>query len=99
MPSPISSPSTGRPLDGPYTWRATRTIATTPRLTISPEKSAETGPGAAVWASGSQQWNGTNPAFVAKPQTSSARATMSAVWAWPASPRWSWPKFSAPWLE
>lgn len=42
-------------------------MATSPRLTISPENSADTGAGAAVWASGNQPWNGTNPALVAKP--------------------------------
>ena len=74
-----------------------RAIATMPRLTISAENSADTGPGAAVCASGSQPWNGTSPALVANPHSSSARATMSVVLAPWASAWWSWAKFSAPW--
>ena len=54
------------------TRNANRPIATMPRFTISPENSAEIAPGAAVCASGSQPWNGTSPAFVAKPATSRA---------------------------
>src|SRR5438270_196112 len=41
-------------------------MATTPSETIRPEKSAETGPGAAVWASASHPWKGTRPALVAE---------------------------------
>src|SRR6185503_5419508 len=43
-------------------------------LSMTPLKSAETGEGAAGWASGSHTCNGTNPAFAPKPNKASEKA-------------------------
>ncbi len=67
-----------------------------PKLYIRPENSADTGPDVAVCTSASQPWNGTRPAFVAKPATSRPSAITSGVVTCRASTWWSWPKLSAP---
>ena len=84
-PSPVSSPSI--PMPAGRTSSPSRTRATTPRFTISPENKAETAPGTGVCASGSQAWKGARPALMAKPPTSRAVATSAAR---PGLPR-EWP--------
>jgi len=42
---------------------------------MTPDRKAETWLGAAGWASGSQTWAGTKPAFVPKPTRPSRKAT------------------------
>src|SRR5215470_9082206 len=64
-------------LPRPNIWKTRRPIATMPKLYIRPENSADTGPDVAVCTSASQPWNGTSPAFVAKPATSRPSAIRS----------------------
>ncbi len=78
VPSP--SPSVSKPHHhGPTRNRSrlTRSSPYTPTLSIRPLIIAETGEGAAGWASGSQTCSGTRPALAPNPNKASTKATLA----------------------
>ena len=66
---------------------------------MSAENSADTGPGAAVCASGSQPWKGTKPGLGGESRDQQReRDHVRSCWVPCASASCSCAKFSAPWL-